>query len=116
MAAVSWSDVIAAAPELATVALASQSDILGVANVRLAVGLFGGEADPMLRLARILYAAHLAAMIRLGVSGPLIGESVGGMSRTYAAPFMGRGQLGMTSYGMALLALMPPATRGPQVL
>lgn len=116
MAAIAWSDVTAAAPETATVSATTQTDILNVVNVRLDVTPFGGEADLTLRLVRILYAAHLAAMMRLGVAGPLVGESAGGLSRSYAAPFMSRGHLAMTSYGTAMLALMPVVGRGPMVL
>ncbi len=116
MAGIAWADVVAAAPTLSSVAAQTQTDILALTNIRLNLSVFDGEAGPTTRLARILYAAHLAALLRLGISGPLTGESAGGLSRTYAAPFMGRGFLGMTSYGAALLAIMPPVARGPQVL
>ena len=116
MASIVWTDVTAAAPQLASVAVTSQNDILAVANVRFNIAVFDGEAGVTTRLARILYAAHLAALTKLGVSGPLIGESADGLSRSYAAPFMGRSQLALTSYGAALLAILPPVTHGPMVL
>lgn len=115
MAAIIWSDVSAAAPELTGIATTTQNDILAVANIRLNIAVFDGESGPTTRLARILYAAHLGALTKLGTAGPLIGESAGGMSRTYAAPFLQRSQLALTSYGAALLAILPPAVHGPQV-
>jgi hypothetical protein len=116
VAAIAWSDVVAQAPELATTATLAQTGILAVANVRLNLSIFDGESGPTTYLARVLYAAHLASLIRLGVSGPLIGESAGGLSRTYAAPFLQRSKLALTGYGNALLAIMPPAAFGPAVL
>ena len=116
MASIVWTDVSAAAPELAATNVTTQADILAVANVRFNVNVFDGEAGPTTRFARILYAAHLGVLARLGVAGPLIGESAGGLSRSYAAPFMGRSQLALTSYGAALLAILPVSTHGPVVL
>jgi len=111
-----WTDVSALAPALATINVTTQNDILNFANVRFNVAVFDGESGVTTRLARILYAAHLAALTKLGTAGPLIGESADGLSRSYAAPFSNRSQLSLTSYGNALLAILPPATHGPVVL
>ena len=116
MAAIVWSDVTALAPELSTVAATTQADLLNYVNGALAVALYDGEAGFRTRLSRIYLAAHLATMNRMGnAGGALIGESVDGLSRSYAAP-MARSKLAMTAYGNAFLGLLPPASRGPLVL
>ena len=114
MAAIIWTDVVALAPELSTTSTTTQTDVLGYANQALNVALYGGEAATSTRLARIYLAAHLAALAKLGTGGALLSESVGGMSRSYAAP-MTKSRLSLTSYGAAFLLLLPPQTRGPQV-
>jgi len=115
MAAITWPDVTAAAPELATTAAQTQTDVLAFVIVALNVALYDGETGPRTRLARIYLAAHLATLPRLGAGGPLVSESVESLSRSYAAP-MSKSKLATTSYGAAFLALSPPAARGPQVL
>lgn len=109
-----WSDVSALAPEMSTTNVTTQGDILNHVNIALNVTPFGGDLGVTTRLARIYYAAHLAALAKLGTGGALLSESIGGMSRSYAAP-MTRSRLSATSYGLAFLQLLPAVVRGPQV-
>ena len=87
-----WSDVVAIAPELAVLSantaldLAEKTAILEYVNQALNARVFRPEA---LRLARMNLAAHIATVsingaLRRG-AGPIASESVGGISRTFAA-------------------------------
>lgn len=103
MAAIVWADVVALAPEVNAIDDAAKADIIAYVNVALTVANFGGEDHPKTRLARIYLAAHLAAMLRRGVTGggaagPLVSHSAGGMSRSYAVMSSGSA-LSSTSYG-----------------
>jgi hypothetical protein len=103
MASIIWSDVVAMAPELALVpGVSAQNDILAYVNVALDVSLFGGESGPKLRLARIYLAAHfgkLSSQGGVGIAGPVIAESAGGLSRSYAnLTMLGAHHFGGTVY------------------
>lgn len=112
MAAIAWADVTAMAPELATVDVGAQVTILAHVNAALSVSTFGGEAAPKLRLARILLAAHYGTGVASGgaaPAGPVVSESDGGLSRTYAQPGGGDSAgsaWASTSYGRELAALI----------
>lgn len=123
MASIIWSDVLAHAPELSIVSSGAQADILAVANTVLDVSQFGGETAPKTKLARIYFAAHFAtidAQGSTGATGPVIGESVGGLSRQYASNSpMGTDPLWeKTPYGQAFRALLraTPVLRGAWLL
>lgn len=114
MASITWADVVALAPELSTINTTTQTDILAFTNAVLDVTKFDLEAGPTTRLARIYLAAHFGTLSKLGAAGPLIGESAGGLSRSYAMP-IGKSQFLTTSYGRAFYQLIRPIARGPQV-
>lgn len=112
MAAIAWADVTAMAPELAAVDVGAQATILAHVNAALSVATFGGEAAPRLRLARILLAAHFGTVALSGgaaPAGPVVSESAGGLSRTYAQASAGGAAdsaWSSTSYGRELAALI----------
>lgn len=107
MAAIAWDDVTARFPSDA--ALAAVDPDAGAAWAELANGLsasyFGGEDSAKYKTARILYAAHFAlggGMSGDGaaVAGPVISESEGGVSRSYAHTSAAiAASHGTTSYG-----------------
>ena len=96
MSAIAWSDVTGTFPTdtlLLNLPVAAQTDILSFVNTELAVAFFGGDGIK-LRLARIYFAAHVGFTEALRgaagtVVGPLIGESAGGLSRSYATGIAG---------------------------
>jgi hypothetical protein len=113
MAAITWSDVVNHAAELASVDAEAQTDILSHVNTALSVSAFEGEDAPKLKLARIYLAAHFAAPTLNGVSapgpaGPLTSETLDNVSRSYAAPSfsMSSSDLSTTSHGRAYLQLV----------
>jgi hypothetical protein len=80
---ITWQDVLAIAPELSTVSLATYTAILADVAVQLNADSWGVRYD----LASKYLAAHLATISTWGSQGPsgtVIGESVGGVSRQYA--------------------------------
>lgn len=112
MAAIGWADVTGIASELSSVSASAQTLYLEVANTFLNVSMFDGEDGPRTKLARIYIAAHFATldgMRGVGVAGPVISESRGGLSRSYANLFMtgtGPGLFGMSAYGQNYEALV----------
>jgi len=133
IAAITVDDVLAMAPELNTVTDPAWIDILAYVNVHdltkfnyatvpCVPGLnFGNTSEDgqTARMARIYLAAHMGKMLKLGGSaaaGPVTGESVGGVRRSYGliAQIPGwlaslsttrYGQLYLEIVGMSLAAL-----------
>lgn len=101
MAAISWTDVVAFASGLSSVATLAQETIIAYVNDELDVDNFGGEEAPKLKLARIYLAAHFGTMTLRGsgAAGPMISSSAGGLSRTYAQIVAGGGSYGATGFG-----------------
>lgn len=95
---ITWTDVVAMAPELSTVPLASQTAVLAAVALQMDVDLW----DAKLNLGAVYLAAHLATIRgRNGVGGPVVAESAGSVSRAYSASVAaGAAQLGSTSYGI----------------
>lgn len=117
---ITWDDVAEVATELADDAVdpGAQDTILAYVNDAFNPNAF---KDPAMKLARILLAAHVATMTALsggsGVAGPVLSESAGGLSRTYADLVSGTssGFTG-TSYGDQLAFLMRTSrARWPRV-
>lgn len=114
MAAIVWSDVVNAAPELAdpAVAVAWQTVLLSFANTRLDVNVFDGESGPTTKMARVALVAHFASGVGSGSGGatsPVTSESAGGLARSYASASAGGGSgFTTTAYGVTyrLLAQM----------
>lgn len=110
MAFVTWADVVTLlpAPELAEVSLVTQGEILAYVHETLNVSRLGGEDSARLRRARMLLAAHMASTGGSGgdvIAGPVISETTGGISRTYAQVVSGDGYEG-TTYGQELARLI----------
>lgn len=87
MAVLLWSDVSALIPEMSTIPDPVQVAVLEYINDALAADFFGGEDSITYKNARIYLAAHVATLSTAGSSapgGPVIAESEGGLSRSYA--------------------------------
>ncbi len=109
---IAWSDVLIVAPELSTLASGTQTAILAYVALQMNVDAWGSNLD----MGLVYLAAHMATMtLRRGTygGGAVTGETVGSVSRQYAAPMMVVGPLGSTSYGMEYerLLLNLPAAR-----
>jgi uncharacterized protein DUF4054 len=101
-----WTDVLAHAPELSTIAVSAQADILALVNDAIQESAWGSSFRT--KLARIYYAAHLATVSRSlsGAGGPIVSESEGGVSVTYATPQqITTTELGESRYGRLYLEL-----------
>jgi hypothetical protein len=103
---ITWADVVAyPAPELSTLATASQTAILAIVDRQIDVDAWGEFADD----GRRLLAAHLGTLTRSGAggaAGPVTSETLGAMSRSYASMTTDAGLLGTTKYGAEYLRLM----------
>lgn len=119
MASILWADVTAWAPTLSTVHATVQADAVALANAAFDPDAWadGGEASLALRMARILYAAHLATTAKTasGAAGPVTSQSVGGISKSYGT-LPSTSELGTTAYGRQLVSLLRPRFGGPRVI
>lgn len=113
---ISWDDVTAIATELEGFNSDAQQLILDFVNEMFDASLF---KPTQLKLARIYLAAHLATMSGQGgdmTAGPVISETVGGITRAYANVATG-GQFVGSSYADALqLLLNTSCARLPRVI
>jgi hypothetical protein len=121
MAAITWADVVAVAPELALIDVIAQDFFLDYVNSQFDVSLLDGEDGPRTRLARIFLAAHLATLSRRGrtsSSGPVIEEALGPQSRKYADITEHYDSLlASTPYGLMYLSVINTSNaRGPLVI
>lgn len=119
MASITWADVTNHAPQLSVLAVGAQNDILAFVNTLLDVNVLGGEESAMVKMARIYLAAHFGTVDTQGGSGPagpVISETAGGLSRSYAQLMNSSGFTG-SSYGDQFVGLvrMSPA-RAPVIL
>jgi len=107
--AITWPDVVNFDSVLANVDPGAHLRILEHVNTTLKVSEFGGEDCPKLRLARIYLAAHYGTLTMRGGSkaGPLVSQTVGPISRSYAQVMAVGGSLfTTTSWGQAYLQLV----------
>src|SRR5262245_46170114 len=108
MAAITWEDVVAHAPELRPVHSRAQLHYIALVTdvTNLRADLLGGEGTTKRTLARVYLAAHLATMDRRrGIGGAVTATSLGDASRNFAMPTGWRLELEQTSYGLNFLAL-----------
>lgn len=83
--AITWADVVKHSSPLSAVDPDVQNDILAYVNTRFAA-VFGGEASPTTKLARIYVAAHFASLPGSGrheAAGPVVSQSRGGLSQSF---------------------------------
>lgn len=96
---ITWDDVVLLAPELVDFDdVDAQNLILAYVNDAFNTDSFKTAS---LKLARIYLAAHLATMSSqggVGAAGPVISESAGGLSRTYADLASASGSFAGTPY------------------
>jgi Protein of unknown function (DUF4054) len=83
VATITSADVVALAPELATVDSGRMAWAVAEANTRLTASFWtSGEMDPSRQtMGRALYAAHL---LSAKLTGAVVSETVGPLTRTYA--------------------------------
>lgn len=118
MAVIVWQDVIDASsndPQIIGFSTSGQTLVLAVANTRLNVDMFDGEAGPITKAARAYLAAHIASSSLIGNGGPIIAESEGGISRSYAMPST-RSEYLTTRYGSLYWLLIGSQARGPFIV
>jgi hypothetical protein len=121
MASITWTDVTDIAPELTAdngVNIEAQNMILALVNERMNATEWGGESDPMLKLARIYLAAHFGTitMNQSAGAGPVVAEAAGGLSRSYAMPAPSDPLLGSTAWGKAYRSLLKASGIGAPVV
>lgn len=108
--AITWTDVVNIAPELSTVATDTQTAILADVALQMPAEVWG----TMLDTGSKYLAAHLATVTSRrggGGAGPLTSETVGQVSRSYAAPLKATSIMS-TPYGVEydrLLMNLPAA-------
>lgn len=105
---ITWTQVIALAPELSIVNSTAQDLILGYVNVALMSAPFGGVDSAEFALARIWLAAHLGVAAKEDAfTGQVASESAGGLARSYALPSNSGGDdYQSTSYGRKFYAML----------
>lgn len=106
--AITWTDVTALAPSLSTISVAGQNEILARVALEVGPGQWGAlQTQGQLALARHLGVVSLRGT---GAPGPLISETVGPLSRQFAAPILTASALSSTPWGAEyarLRALLP---------
>jgi len=91
--AISWTDVVAIAPELDVVPTASQERFLAISARQIDPDVWGEFADD----GQAYLAAHLASI--RDDTGLITAESMGPFSRTYDLPPGVMGSLALSTYG-----------------
>jgi hypothetical protein len=103
---IAWSDVTAIAAELSTVPTGTQNYFIAHVDKQIDDIEWGDMADD----GRRWLAAHLGAVYNqsAGAAGPVVSESLGPMSVSYAASDSGSidDELGTTKYGRYYLHMM----------
>lgn len=107
--AITWADIVALAAELSVLPVAAQPVV--VAHVNESIVDLAWPTDTLTDHARKLLAAHMATVLiqgGLGPAGQVVGESVGGISRQYAAfsPMGSDPSFAGTPYGKLYRALL----------
>jgi hypothetical protein len=96
--AITWADVTAIAPELSTVANGSQTAILADVALLLNASALGSKFD----MASKYLAAHLGTVASRpgGEGGPVVSDTVGPLSRSFAPPGFTDPYYASTPYGV----------------
>lgn len=114
MAAITLADIQDVCPDIERVS----TIWLAWVNTKIAVDTFDGEDGLTTKLIRIYFAAHfmtLSDTIGGAVSGPVSGETEGGISRTYAVADMSSSALSRTGYGASALQLIRMYSTGAAI-
>ena len=98
--AITWTDVTNLASTLTSVPVATQTAIIAQVDLEIASSKWGAFTD----LAKKWLAAHLGTLWKrasdsAGAAGPIVGESVGSVSRQFAAASLTLEALGATPFG-----------------
>ena len=104
---ITWTDVIAIAPETAAVETGRRTSILAEVALQVPAETWGKMVD----VGSAYLAAHLATVTGDGGSGPLTGEKVGPLSENHK-DMLQFGEYGLTAYGVRfdqLLHQLPSA-------
>lgn len=104
-------DIVVLYPELSGVPETQVNATVAMARAFVSEDVF----SPNAKLALTLYSAHLLMMAeqrRGGAAGPLTSETVGKLSRSYAAPSQQSNQLMNTSAGQQFKILRDAAIAG----
>lgn len=109
MSNIVWSAVLGMAPQLTTLTIGAQTDILAFVNELDLSSL--GETEQTTRMARIFLAAHVGTVaVRAagGMAGPVTSESAGALRRSYglSATPSGEEGFGTTMYGMQYISII----------
>jgi hypothetical protein len=109
---ITWTDVVAIAPELSSVAVAGQTLVLAAVGKQVGAGQWGD----LQKEGQLALAAHMGTLIKraAGAVGPVVSQTVGPVSRTYAVIASAASSLGSTSWGSEYqrLIMILPAVRG----
>ena len=100
---VTWQDVAALAPELASVSAELQTAVLDQVTEEVCVEKWGTLARA--NIAAGWLARHVATIYGRGQSGALSSVSVGGVSKSFSVP-AGASRLSETGYGREYLRLV----------
>lgn len=107
---IAWNDVVNIAPELLTLPVGAQNAILAQVYEELNPEVWCSKLD----LGAVWLAAHLATISkRGGAGGPVMSQTVGQVSQSYATTMSALSLLGATAYGQEYerLILTLPAAR-----
>lgn len=100
---ITWSAVIALAPELASVSLEGQSQVLDQVKAEISVTGWGSLKNA--NAGALWLARHIATFYGKGGTGQLTSVTVGQVSKTFSAPTDVEG-LKTTRYGQEYLRLV----------
>ncbi len=121
MSAILESDVLSYAPELASLDAGAWTLILAFVNELQATAMTPAGEGPLLKLARILLAAHYGTISRRGPSGatgPVTSEAAGAVRRSYGLVALASSDasLGATGYGQQFLGVLSMSlANGPRL-
>ncbi len=122
MVAIIKQDVLNYAPELSRVSDPAWDLILDFANGLTAESIGGGEDGAILKLCRVLLAAHYGVISRRGLSGatgPVTSEAAGAVRRSYGLVALASSDasLGATGYGQQFLGVLSMSlANGPRLV
>lgn len=114
---IDWDDVTGFAPDVVVDDEDAQDTILDYVNSVFDVSLLGGETSTVVRLARILMAAHMGSSSGAGaVGGTITAESCGGLARSYGTAPPTSALNGASRYGTELAVLLRRKAGGPRTV